>query len=645
MPSSPPSPLNRKLEWTLLVAILGLAALLRMGWPGLTEFKQDEAHIYKMALDLAELRAWPMRGITYSVGLPESPMSIYLYALPLFVWKSPIMATLWVGALNTLSVLVAYWTVRRYWGGRAALSAALLYATAVWAVFFSRKIWNNNLLPLFMAGYVASGLLAFAEGRTRWLIAHLALWSVAFQLHLSAIACIPVTAALLFVHRRRFSWRLIVGGVAAASLLIAPYAIYLLTRFSDWSRALTLTGGRGLQVSFDSVTMAALLIQGTFLHSLAGPLAYPALRAMTAGVDVGLWLGGVLVMLGLGYVVWQWALSRRAPASLTAAEHTQRDAGLALALWVIVPVLFFIPHITTVYPWYLIILFPTPYLLSGIFVEAVLARIRFRWVRAGVAAFPLLLAASQVWLWFTTLHFISLQNTPGAFGPPLGKLMQVAELARQLSQTDVVIVSAGADPKVDFAPAVYEALLPDVPHRFVDGDLTAVFPAGDAVVVLWPGDYASPDLYRQWGGGQWAATVPLRIGEGTVALAMGQGRELTIPRPREASALLNNGAELLGSGGDAARWELWWRANASLDGEAYQVFAHLLNANGERIAQADQATYTDWHAGDLVISYLGLGSAGTVVRSGMYAYPSLAPAFVLDAQGSPAGVWIEFPLP
>src|SRR5262245_65618904 len=113
--------MNRKLELMLLAAILGLAALLRMGWPGLTEFKQDEARIYKMALDLAEFRAWPVRGIDYSVGLPSSPITIYLYALPLFLWHSPLAATLFMGLLNTLSVLVAYWMVRRYWGARAGL--------------------------------------------------------------------------------------------------------------------------------------------------------------------------------------------------------------------------------------------------------------------------------------------------------------------------------------------------------------------------------------------------------------------------------------------------------------------------------------------------------------------------------------------
>jgi 4-amino-4-deoxy-L-arabinose transferase-like glycosyltransferase len=636
--------MNRKLEWTLLTAILALAALLRMGWPGLTEFKQDEAHIYKMALDLAEFRAWPVRGINYSVGLPSSPITIYLYALPLFLWKSPLAATLFVGALNTLSVAVAYWIARRYWGARSGLWAALLYAAAIWAIVFSRKLWSNNLLPLFIAGYMASGLLAFVEGRTRWLIAHFALWSIAFQLHLSAGVYAPVTLLLMWVYRRRLNWRTLAYGALAAGLLALPYALFLLTRFSDWSRALAAPAGPGVQISLDSVQMAALLIQGTFSHGLVGPGALPEFRAVVPNVDGLLGLGGWLVVLGLGYVAWQWVVGRRSNVPLADAERAAREAGLILALWVVTPILFLMPHATPVYPWYLIILFPAPYLLAGIFVGAVVARVRSRWGPMAVAVLPLLLAAGQAWLWFTTLNFISTYNTPGAFGPPLGKLIQAAEAARHLSTTDILVVSDGADPNADFASAVFEALLTNTPHRFVDGRTTAVFPAGQAAVILWPGDYPSRDLYRQWSGGQWAAVVPLRMGEGEAALAVAR-QALPVPRPREASALLSNGAELLGSDGDAARWELWWRAGGPLNGDTYQVFAHLLDANVNRTAQSDQATYADWRADDLVISYFALNNTGSVVRTGMYAYPSLAPAVVLDAQGNPAGEWIEFALP
>ncbi len=625
-----------------LALVLCLAALLRMGWPGLTEFKQDEAHIYGLALGMAEFKSFPLRGITYSVGLPESPVSIYLYALPLFVWKSPIMATLWVGLLNTASVGLAYVMTRRYWGPRAALIAALLYAAAPWAVIFSRKIWNNNLLPLFIVGYMFSGLLAFVEVRRKWLLAHLVCLSIAFQLHVSAIALAPVTIALLITCRKRVGWRMLAYGAAGAALAGAPYAVYLISRANEWTRAVMAVGSHSIRFSFDVLSDAALIVQGTYIHSLAGEQAYHAFLATIPDLTAVLWLGGALVALGAGLAIYRWIIYWR-----SARLDASTEAGLIVALWLIVPILFFVPHATPIYPWYLIILFPTPYLLSGILLEGLLARFQLAWQKVVLWLLPLTIAGCQVWLSLALLRFVGTQNTPGAFGTPLGLQIKIADTAKRSGAADIVVVSDGADPNVDLVPSVFDVLLRGVPHRFIDGRTTAVFPAGRAIVILWPGNYASVDLYRQWGGGHWSDTVSLRAGEGEAHLASGLGIPLLVPHPREASALLNNGAELLGSGGDVQRWELWWRAPGPVEGEDYHVFAHLLDANGARVAQSDERTYAayDWRANDLVVNYFRLAGAGVTVRAGMYAYPSLAPANVLDAAGNPAGEWIEFPLP
>jgi len=70
----------RPLDLVLLVAILALAALLRIGWPGITEFKGDEARIALLALDLVEGKAFPLKGTGTSVGLqvPSKHLSLCL---------------------------------------------------------------------------------------------------------------------------------------------------------------------------------------------------------------------------------------------------------------------------------------------------------------------------------------------------------------------------------------------------------------------------------------------------------------------------------------------------------------------------------------------------------------------------------------
>jgi 4-amino-4-deoxy-L-arabinose transferase-like glycosyltransferase len=632
--------MNRRLEWALLLGVLLLAGTLRLGWPGITEFKLDEARDYQLALQMVEFKALPLTATDMSVGLPNSPLSIYIYALPMFLWKSPLAPMLFGALLNTAAAALLYVLARRYWGVRAALIAGLLYAAAPWAVLYSRKIWASNLLPLFLVGYVFSGLLAFVEGRRRWVIAHLLLLSVIVQIHISSAALGLVTLGLLLVYRRRVDWRLVGAGVAGAALLEVPFGVYLLQHAGRANLAGSALTGGALQISADAAQLAAMLVQGTYTHALAGAQAAPVFDATVPDFSLLFAVGGGLALLGLGLVLYRaWRARPNLPLSA--------QAGLALAVWLGVPLAFFTPHVSPVYPHYLTIFFTVSFVLAGVFADGLLSLCRARWQTALVVLLPLAVAGAQTWQVLALYNFLGANNTPGAFGTPLALLMRAADSARRLNAPEILVVSDGSDPWQDGTPAVFDALLHGTPHRFVDGRTTAVLPAGEAAAIIGPGNFPGAELYRQWSGGQWQAEIQLRPGEGVVYVAKGGG-DWPVPHPRDASALLGNGAELLGSGGDTQRWELWWRAPEGGSGEDYHVFAHLLDAQGQPVAQLDEATAATryWRANDLVVNYFALNApgAGALVQSGMYAYPSLTPVDVLDAAGNPAGQWLPFPL-
>ncbi len=99
-PGSPSAaPVGRR-EWLALGAILLVAGALRLGWPGLSQFRLDEAHISALALGIADGQEFPLWGTQSSVGVYLPPLADYVYALPLAIWKSPLSAVLLTGALN-----------------------------------------------------------------------------------------------------------------------------------------------------------------------------------------------------------------------------------------------------------------------------------------------------------------------------------------------------------------------------------------------------------------------------------------------------------------------------------------------------------------------------------------------------------------
>src|SRR5215469_8429629 len=103
----------RRMETLALLAIIVLAGLLRLGWPGIVEFKRDEANLSHLSLDLVHGRDFPLLGIDSSVGIRNAPVSVYIMAIPYLFTTDPMVATAFVALLNVVAVALLYLLTRR----------------------------------------------------------------------------------------------------------------------------------------------------------------------------------------------------------------------------------------------------------------------------------------------------------------------------------------------------------------------------------------------------------------------------------------------------------------------------------------------------------------------------------------------------
>lgn len=630
-------------EAVALAFIILVALVVRLGWVGLTEFKADEARLFSAALETAGGR-FAVRGISSSVGFPNFPMSVWLYALPLAIRPHPYAATLFTGLLSVAALAGAYWLARRYWGRTAALLAALLFAVSPWAILFSRKIWAQNLLPPFLVLWAISAALAFVEARRGWIVWHFLALAVAVELHLSAVALVPATALFLLVFRRRVDWRYALVGLAAAALTALPFLWYLWgERQQAGQLGLPALSGR---FSPAALRYAVMLNLGADLQSLAGPAAVERFLEQAPNLAFVRWFWGLLIVGGAILLVYRLARRWEEPASQT---------GLIFLAWLMFPVLFFTFRVTPVYLHYFIGTFPAAYLIAGVFVSAALSSLS----RPGRVAGWAILAASaaaQLWLWASLMLFVGRVATPGGFGAPLAMKLTAVESARALWRegraAEILVAAPGVSPRVDEAPAEYEALLYDVPHRFVDVTREAVFPAQGAVVLVDPREAperTTADLYQS--AGTLIRSVPLREGEGRIeVLSLPGGGAPTPAITLDNPPLLANFARLWGFdgprplGGGRALWQVHWQTADEPVQADYHFFNHLLDDQGQQLGQADGPAFApaQWRAGDMVVSRFLLPwpdreAALRAVRVGMYAYPSLSPVYVLDEAANPAG--------
>ena len=632
-------------EVAAIVLIIALAAVVRLARPDLTEFKADEGRLLTLALEAAAGNV-PPHGIASSVGFPNAPLSVWLYALPLLLWRHPFAPTLFTGLLSTLAVAGVYWLTRRTWGVGAALAAALLLAAGPWAIIFSRKIWAQNLLPLFAVGWGIGAALAFVDGRRAFVVLHLLCLGLAVQLHPAALGLAPATALLLVVFRRRVGWGWVVLGGLLAALTFAPYLWHLWGLWRTGGLPFS-TGQAAAEVTLDSLRLALTIAAGFGIEPLAGEgFALP----LGAVVARWLWLG--LVLAGAGYtavqVAWRW-------------QRPAAQVGLIVLAWLLAPALLFVWHRTPVYVHYFIAGLPAACILAGVVFAAAVGRLS-GWGRRAAWAALLVTVGLQLLGWGALMRAVVAAPGETGFGVPLGTKLAAADTARRLMSdtgaAEALPAGDGADPERDDFPAEFRALLYDVPIRYVNLNAEALFPAAAAVVLLGPaaadGPASARDLYTAAPG---AVETVNAAGTGVYTVhalppAAAPPPDVALPAP----ALLANFAHIIGHnalrfGPEGALWDVFWRTADNPDPADFHIFNHLLDAEGGRLAQADAAAFAgrQWRAGDVVISRFVLpvpadANPPLTMRVGMYRFPSLESVPVLDAAANPVGEAVEIPL-
>lgn len=633
---------NTTLERLQVFTVLAIAAILRMAYPGITEFKADEARLYNLAYDLASGDNIPLHGIGSSIGLPNFPLSAWLYALPIWLWRHPYAPTLFTGLLNTLAVLACWSFARRYWGTRTAIISAFFFAVSPWAVIFSRKIWAQNLLPLFVLGWAITAVMTFAAGKRRAALTHGLLLGCIPQIHFSGLALLPISAVTALICRRRVAWGWLISGAAISTAVALPLAFHLGTHGLPALPSITAIPTQFLT---DSMVYTWMLSAGINIHALAGSYAYIDYLQTAPDLSAVHWLWGGLIAFGC----WRIIRTRYDRKTLP---------SLFVIAWLVAPAILLLAIPFPVYPHYFIVTFPAQYIIAALGASALLDKMTHPLHRATGWGMLVATGGMQVWALIALFQFLSIRATPGGFGAPLAMKLTAVESVRTAMHagpaTEVMIVGSGNDPSVDQFPAVYDALLHDTPHRFIDGSASAVLTTTHVIVLLQTDKQPSHQHYVDWSNR--VTSIPLRIGEDYLkVMELPPLTTKIIPQTVFSPPnTLANGVKLLGFNPihtqDTLRWELHWLAGITAK-ENYHFFNHLVDATGERVGQVDLAAFPadQWRHGDRVISFFSapLTDRPEFIRVGMYTYPQIENVPVVDGSGRVVGqdVTAQWPSP
>jgi hypothetical protein len=415
-----------------------IAAFLRFYQINTTEFDEDQATVFRMAHDAIYHGLVPATSNIASIRIVNPPAVIYLFMLPAAFSANPIWGAILVGLFNVLAVLLTYVFVRRYYGRLGAVIASLLYATAFNTLLYSRFIWQQNLVAPFVVLFIFTLFWGAVDRRKGWLFPALLLLGILVQLHETTIILSVLLLLALLLAPGTVSWRDLALGAASLLLIFITYLLWeFLTKFADLNILLQLIKQHAhidtqaldyyrlfLDPYNHAPTNTHTLLYGLvpyigWLHRFmlfsllcgfatatvecfAAPFALLRPRlSMTMRSDPR--KGGSDVDERRG------RLRRRIIAGFNALRATWTDfratpqwcGYLLLLTWQIVPILILSRHALPIFPYYLLMLMPGPFIFIGLFLSTLVSRLKRhggRWniPRYGVLAMAGLVIVAQL---------------------------------------------------------------------------------------------------------------------------------------------------------------------------------------------------------------------------------------------------------
>jgi hypothetical protein len=214
-------------RYEVVILILILATYLRLANLGAEQFHGDENFISLRAIHAAYYGQIEWLGPPMSVGLWHSPLANYLYAIPFEIAPDTRLGRAFTAMMNVIAVALTYVIGARYFGRRAGLIAALLYAVHPEAVNASRIINNAQIGAPFVMLYLLTGLSGYYDDKRIPRLAHLPALSLAGQCHPYSFALAPISLLLIASAWRRHpnQWRSILIHTVVSGLIAGLFML------------------------------------------------------------------------------------------------------------------------------------------------------------------------------------------------------------------------------------------------------------------------------------------------------------------------------------------------------------------------------------------------------------------------------------
>lgn len=353
--------MKKRIDYSLIIFILIilLAAYFRLYEINLAEFKGDEARDSFIAKDLALNGTVPLVGAPLTVGGNSGPIYYFILAIPFFFSQNPIVASAFVAVLNVIGVIITYKFAKEFFNQRIALITAAFVAVSPFAILFSRKIWNPDLLFPFLSILIYSFYSFIEKKNSKFLIPLSISFAILLQLHAITIFLLP--AILIFLFKSRSSINLKYFGIAIACFLIlfSPFIYFEATNNFKNIKSFISTSGFFYfnKINTIAIQHLAAVTSGTDFNYILGDSS-EAFFSSVHNVNKFFALDNLLLLFGSALIFY---------FALTNFKKNLKYS--ILFLWMVIPTIILLFFTASLYPYHLLLLYPVNFLIVAILLD------------------------------------------------------------------------------------------------------------------------------------------------------------------------------------------------------------------------------------------------------------------------------------
>lgn len=226
-------PMKKNSMLVLSLLIVCVAALFRITNLDVIEFKSDEAlNLFLASRPLFD-HSFAPGGIVSSIGILNPPLFNYILFPLVSISTDPRFITFCIGFINSIAIGLFFLILTKYYSKFVALSASLLFALSPWAILFSRKIWQQDLIiPLFIPFFLSLHKICIDKNPSYWILYTFSALLL-IQIHQINIIFIILLTPFIIFSRKGFPLKYIAIGSLLGALPLFPFLLYQFSSCND----------------------------------------------------------------------------------------------------------------------------------------------------------------------------------------------------------------------------------------------------------------------------------------------------------------------------------------------------------------------------------------------------------------------------